>query len=156
MWLPRWLQAVAGVAIPWGIWIYFMGAASFVQHTHPRTAWYSAEEEWSFYHVQLRSSTHMLLPWQLGRILHNIMDHPAHHIDPTIPLYELPATQKALELQTPEHSVVVRLTWHEYLRICRTCKLYEYQRHCWLDFDGRPTTETGLHQLAALEDSTPG
>jgi omega-6 fatty acid desaturase (delta-12 desaturase) len=123
------------------------GAASFVQHTHPRTAWYDREDEWSFYHVQLRSSTHAVLPWPLGPMLHNIMDHPAHHIDPTIPLYELPASQKLLEERAPEHSVVVPLTVREYLRICRVCKLYDYRRHCWLDFDGNPTTAEGLHGL---------
>jgi acyl-lipid omega-6 desaturase (Delta-12 desaturase) len=145
--LPRWLHAGIAVLGPWIAWIFFMGVASFVQHTHPRTAWYEDPEEWSFYHVQLRSSTHTVLPWPLGRLLHNIMDHPAHHIDPTIPLYELPASQKLLEDRAPEHSVIVNLTPWEYLRICRICKLYDYRRHCWTDFEGRPTTPTGLHTL---------
>jgi acyl-lipid omega-6 desaturase (Delta-12 desaturase) len=147
MMLPRWLYPVAAVVLPWAAWLGFMGIASFVQHTHPRTAWYDREDEWSFYHVQLRSSTHAVLPWPLGALLHNIMDHPAHHIDPTIPLYELPASQKSLEERAPEHSVVVPLSLSEYLRICRVCKLYDYRRHRWLDFDGNPTTEEGLHQL---------
>jgi omega-6 fatty acid desaturase (delta-12 desaturase) len=149
--LPRWLLPVAAVVLPWMMWIWFMGVASFVQHTHPRTAWYDNEEEWSFYHVQLRSSTHVVLPWPVGAILHNIMDHPAHHIDPTIPLYELPASQKLLEERTPEHSVVVRFTLLEYLRICRVCKLYDYRRHCWLDFAGNPTTEEGLQGQVSRE-----
>ena len=101
-----------------------MGVASFVQHTHPRTAWYDDEREWSFYHVQLRSSTHVLLPWPLGPILHNIMDHPAHHLDPAIPLYQLPASQQELEREAPAHSVIVRLTLREYFRICRTCNSF--------------------------------
>jgi omega-6 fatty acid desaturase (delta-12 desaturase) len=125
--------------------MYFMGVTTFVQHTHPRAAWYDDEDEWQFYHVQLRSSTHMVLPGPLAAVLHNIMDHPAHHIDPTIPLYELPESQSLLEREAPEDSIVVPLTWREYLRICRSCKLYDYRRHCWLDFDGRPTTEMGLN-----------
>lgn len=144
--LPRWVHPLLSVLLPWVMWISFMGVASFVQHTHPRTAWYDNEDEWSFYHVQLRSSTHMLLPWPLGALLHNIMDHPAHHLDPTIPLYELPGSQKLLEERAPEHSVVVTLTLLEYLRICRSCKLYDYRRHCWMDFAGRPTTAVGLHE----------
>src|SRR5207247_1612220 len=106
--LPRWLYAVLGVVFPWTAWIWFMGFVSFIQHTHPRTAWYDNLEEWSFYHVQLRSSTHVVFPWPIERLLNNIMDHPAHHIDPTIPLYELPASQRLLEEQAPEHSVVVK------------------------------------------------
>jgi omega-6 fatty acid desaturase (delta-12 desaturase) len=149
--VPRWLQAVCGATLPWLSWIGFMGVASFVQHTHPRTAWYDNIEEWSFYHVQLKSSTHMVLPQPIGWILHNIMDHPAHHIDPTIPLYELPASQRLLEERTPEHSIVIPLTPWEFFRICRLCKLYDYRRHCWTDFDGNPTTPEGLHQRTTSE-----
>jgi omega-6 fatty acid desaturase (delta-12 desaturase) len=146
--LSRWLYVTVAVTLPWIIWIYFMGVASFVQHTHPRTAWYDNDAEWAFYHVQLCSTTHMVLPSALGRMLHNIMDHPAHHIDPTIPLYELPASQKMLEDRAPRDSIVVPLSWREYKRICCICKLYDYRRHCWLDFNGRPTTNAGLPQPA--------
>jgi omega-6 fatty acid desaturase (delta-12 desaturase) len=138
--LPRKLYALAAVALPWMIWIYFMGTASFVQHTHPRTIWYDKESDWDFHDVQLTSSTHMILPWPLERILHNIMDHAAHHIDARIPLYELPASQRLLEQQAPEHTVVQRLTLREYFRICRECKLYDYKQHRWLNFQGSPTT----------------
>lgn len=129
------------VVLPWMAWMYFMGVVTFVQHTHPRTVWYDDPDEWSFYHVQLCSSTHMVLPSVIDYLLHNITHHPAHHIDPTIPLYELPASQRLLEEAAPEHSVVIPFTLAEYLRICRACKLYDYRRHCWLDFDGRPTSE---------------
>jgi acyl-lipid omega-6 desaturase (Delta-12 desaturase) len=138
-----WIHAGV-VVIPWLAWMYFMGVASFVQHTHPRTVWYDNPDEWNFYHVQLCSSTHMVLPPAVDFLLHNIMHHPAHHIDPTIPLYELPASQQSLEEYAPEHSVVVPFTLREYLSICRDCKLYDYRRHCWLDFDGRPTTEPAI------------
>lgn len=150
--VPDGIYAVAAILTPWFVWIYCMGVVSFVQHTHPMTAWYDREDEWRYYHVQLRSTTHMLLPWPAGAILHNIMDHPAHHIDPSIPLYALPAAQRILEQQAADHSVVSKLTWSEYLRICRTCKLYDYQRHRWLDFEGHPTTET--HELAVCR-ATP-
>jgi omega-6 fatty acid desaturase (delta-12 desaturase) len=138
--LSRWFFAAAVVMLPWASWIYFMGVFSFVQHTHPETAWYDDPGEWEFYRVQLSSSTHMIPPWPLGEILHHTMDHAAHHIDPTLSLDHLPAGQKLLEHQAPSHSVVRRLTWREYLRVCRTCKLYDYRRHRWLSFDGVPTT----------------
>ena len=68
------------------------------------------------------------------------MDHAAHHIDPRIPLYELPESQQMLEEQAPDHTIVQRLTWRKYLRICRECKLYDYRGRQWLDFEGSPTT----------------
>lgn len=151
LFLPRLPYALLVVGLPWAMWLWFMGVVSFIQHTHPRTAWYDNEQEWSFYHVQLRSTTHVVFPWPIERLLNNIMDHPAHHIDPTIPLYELPESQRLLEQRAPEHSVVVHY-WSpaEYVRTCRACKLYDYRRHCWLDFAGRPTTPAGLHGRPAV------
>src|SRR5262249_33749310 len=104
--LPRWFYAGFSVLVTWTSWIWFMGFMSFVQHTHPRMAWYDDEAEWSFYHVQLRSTAHVRFPWPIERLLNNIMDHPAHHLDPTIPLYNLPKSQKLLEELTTTHSVV--------------------------------------------------
>jgi omega-6 fatty acid desaturase (delta-12 desaturase) len=153
--LPRWGLVLLAVLVPWWVWMSFQGVASYIQHTHPRTAWYDNEDEWSFYHVQLRSTTHVVFPWPIERLLNNIMDHPAHHIDPTIPLYELPASQKMLEQRAPQHSVVVYYwTPWEYLRTCRTCKLYDYRRHCWLDFAGNPTTAEGLNGQRAPGGAT--
>jgi omega-6 fatty acid desaturase (delta-12 desaturase) len=145
--LPREVFAVGAVVIPWTSWIWFMGFTSFIQHTHPRMAWYDDEAEWSFYHVQLKSTAHVVFPWPVERLLHNIMDHPAHHLDPTIPLYRLPASQRLLEQTTPEHAMVVRWTPLEYIRTCAACKLYDFERHCWTDFAGVPTTPCNLPDL---------
>jgi omega-6 fatty acid desaturase (delta-12 desaturase) len=145
--LPRPVYTTLAVVLPWVIWIWFMGFVSFIQHTHPRMAWYDNEEEWTFYHVQLKSTAHVVFPWPIERLLNNIMDHPAHHLDPQIPLYNLPQSQKLLEETTPEHAVVVRWTPLEYFRICAACKLYDFDRHCWTDFQGRPTTPCNLPAL---------
>jgi omega-6 fatty acid desaturase (delta-12 desaturase) len=142
-WRAVW-HAAAGVTIPFGLWIWFMGFVSFIQHTHPRCAWYADEREWSFYTVQLKSTTHVKFPWPIEPLLNNIMDHPAHHLDPTIPLYRLPQSQRLLEETAPEHSVVIHWTPWEYLRTCAACKLYDFERHCWTDFDGNPTSALNL------------
>jgi omega-6 fatty acid desaturase (delta-12 desaturase) len=157
--LPRPLLAAVCVIAPWMTWIWFMGFVSFVQHTHPRMAWYNSEEEWSFYHVQMRSTAHVVFPWPVERLLHNIMDHPAHHIDPTIPLYELPRSQRELERSAPDHAVIIRWTPLDYFRTCAACKLYDFERGCWTDFDGVPTTpplnERRPH-FAAGQTTRPG
>jgi omega-6 fatty acid desaturase (delta-12 desaturase) len=145
--LARPVYTCIAVLVPWTSWLWFMGFTSYVQHTHPRCAWYDNEAEWSFYHVQLKSTTHVVFPWPIERLLNNIMDHPAHHLDPVIPLYNLPQSQKLLEQTTPEHAVVVRWTPMEYLRTCAACKLYDFRRHCWTDFTGRPTTPCNLPDL---------
>lgn len=151
--VPPVVHAGLGVAIPWLLWIWFMGFVSFIQHTHPRMAWYDREDEWSFYHVQLKSTAHVVFPWPVGMILHNIMEHTAHHLDPSIPLYELPRSQKQLEESCPEHAVVIRWTLWDYFRTCAACKLYDFRRHCWTDFAGVPTTPTGLPGLPRYESN---
>jgi omega-6 fatty acid desaturase (delta-12 desaturase) len=151
----RALYAGVAVATPFLLWIWFMGFVSFLQHTHPRMAWYDDETEWSFYHVQLRSTAHVVFPWPIERILHNIMDHPAHHLDTQIPPYKLPRSQKALEEAAPEHAVVIRWTPADYLRTCAACKLYDFDRHCWTDFAGAATTPCNLPGLHAEEGCPP-
>jgi omega-6 fatty acid desaturase (delta-12 desaturase) len=120
---------------------------SYIQHTHPLCAWYDDEDEWTFHHVQLKSSTHIVFPWPIEPMLNNIMDHAAHHLDPSIPLYNLPQSQKLLEETAADHAVVIRWSFGEYLRTTAACKLYDFDRHCWTDFDGNPTSPLNLPTL---------
>lgn len=148
LFLPPLAYAFFDVILPWVLWVQFMGFISFIQHTHPRLAWYDDPKEWSFYHAQLKSSTHVVFPFPIERMLNNIMDHAAHHIDPAIPLYHLPKSQRLLEESCEEHAVVVRWSPGQYWEACRVCKLYDFERHCWTDFEGHATSETGLPDLA--------
>jgi acyl-lipid omega-6 desaturase (Delta-12 desaturase) len=142
--LPRWLITVSAVVLPWATWVWFGGVLTYLQHTHPRVPWYDDAGEWDFYDAQVRTSVRLTLPRWIERLSLSVLEHPAHHVDPAVSPHQLPAGQKALEACAPE-AVVVRLTLREYLRICRTCKLYDYRRHCWLDFAGNPTTPEGLN-----------
>ncbi len=152
--VPPLPHAFMEVIVPWAFWVQFMGFISFVQHTHPRLAWYDDPREWSFYHVQLKSSTHVVFPFPMERIIHNAMDHAAHHLDPGIPLYHLPQSQRLLEESCEEHAAVIRWSPWQYWELCRVCKLYDFQRHCWTDFEGNVTSETGLTGLA-FKDAKP-
>ena len=80
----------------------------------------------------------VLLPFGLGRVLNNIMEHPAHHVDARIPLYKLEAASRALAI--PEQ-IVEPLSLSAVKRCVTRCKLYDFDRQRWTDFDGRPTTE---------------
>lgn len=148
LFLPPLGYAFFDVIVPWLFWVQFMGFVTFIQHTHPRLAWYDDPKEWTFYHVQLKSSTHVVFPYPIERLLNNIMDHAAHHIDPAIPLYHLPESQRLLEQTCAEHAAVIRWSPWQYLELCRACKLYDFERHCWTDFEGRVTSDTGLPTLA--------
>ena len=147
--------AISQVTFAWFLWVQFMGFVSYIQHTHPQLAWYDDPKEWSFYHVQLKSSTHVVFPHPIERLMNNIMDHAAHHIDPAIPLYHLPQSQRLLEQSCEEHAAVIPWSPRQYLELCRVCKLYDFQRHCWTDFEGNVTSQTGLSDLVFPAGKVP-
>jgi 3',5'-cyclic AMP phosphodiesterase CpdA len=62
-----------------------MGFVVFQHHTHPKVPWYGNEDDWTFYAGQVQSVVHVELPRPIELILHNIMEHTAHHVDPRIP-----------------------------------------------------------------------
>jgi acyl-lipid omega-6 desaturase (Delta-12 desaturase) len=88
----------------------------------------------------VRSTVHLTLPFGLSRLTNNILEHTAHHVDPRVPLYNLPEVQSRLEATYPEEIAVERLTPGYVLRILRTCRLYDYERRQWLDYDGTPSS----------------
>ena len=64
------------------------------------------------------------------------MEHTAHHVDMSVPLYNLKAAQNRLEELMPNRIVVQSFSWQWYFDVARTCKLYDFEKKTWLDFDG--------------------
>ena len=83
---------------------------------------------------------HIELPRPVELVLHNIMEHTAHHADPRVPLYNLEQAQKNLEAAYGDNIVVVPFTLGGLFKTLRTCRLFDYENHRWLDWDGTPTT----------------
>src|SRR4029079_17404395 len=75
------LAAVAalGVAVPFLAFTWLMGFATFQHHTHPRVLWYDDESEWSYFRSQVQGTVHVEFPRWVELLLHNIMEHTAHH-----------------------------------------------------------------------------
>ena len=76
----------------------------------------------------------------IGSLLHHIMEHTAHHVDMSIPLYRLKGAQRLLEEALPARITVQRFSWRWYFSTARKCKLYDFDRQCWTDFEGRQTS----------------
>jgi acyl-lipid omega-6 desaturase (Delta-12 desaturase) len=126
---------IEAVVVPFLIWHWMFGFLIFLHHAHPRVRWYEEEHEWSFEKVQLEGTVHILFPFPINLILHNIMEHPAHHIDPKVPLYNLVSAEKQLE-EAYGSDVIVERWSVKYLRnILATCQLYDYKSHQWVPFE---------------------
>jgi omega-6 fatty acid desaturase (delta-12 desaturase) len=132
-----------GFAVPYLVWNWSMGLTVFLQHTHFAVPWFRNRKEAArFGGRQEELTIHVKYPRWYGLLSHDIMEHPAHHINPLIPFHRLHAAQmKLLELLGDE--AVVETVGLRYIRaLVRRCKLYDYDRQEWTDFSGRTTGHT--------------
>ena len=147
------------VAVPFLTFTWLIGFATFQHHTHPRVRWYADAEEWSFYRSQVQGTVHVVFPRWIEVLLHNIMEHTAHHVDTKVPLYNLTGAQRQLEATFGEEVITEPFSFAGLRRTFSSCCLYDFGTHRWLDFDGRPTTDarpfvgasSTSHHLTAVE-----
>jgi acyl-lipid omega-6 desaturase (Delta-12 desaturase) len=132
---------VLGLFVPWLVFHWLFGIVTLQHHTHPRARWFKTRDEWSFYEGQVANTVHVVFPRIIEFLLHNITVHGAHHIDPKVSLHNLPGTQLQLEQAVGLDVILERWSLTTHRRLMRSCKLYDYERHCWLDFDCRSTTD---------------
>lgn len=136
---PLWASIVLGWVIPFAVWNYIMALTIYIQHTHPSVPWFSDEETWTSYDGNIRGSTHVELPVVVAPLWNMVLGHTAHHVMPSIPIYKLPRAQKRLLARYGDDIAQVKLWPSTYLAITRACKLFDFERMCWTDFEGRPT-----------------
>jgi acyl-lipid omega-6 desaturase (Delta-12 desaturase) len=141
-WLILWVQVV-----PFAIVMWITGFLTYLHHTHPQIAWFKDADEWSFYIGQVLSTTHTRFPTPLGTVLHNIMEHTAHHVDPRIPLYHLPTAQADLKATFHDDVLDQPITPRNFFYRQRVCQLYDYQNHRWLNYRGEFTSSRTFHSL---------
>jgi omega-6 fatty acid desaturase (delta-12 desaturase) len=139
-----WLLLALGVIVPFALWNVVMGFVVFVHHTHPAIAWFQARHEWQRYRAYLTATVHVRFPFGIDRLLHNIMEHNAHHLNPRIPMYSLRKAQRLLSERFDNQYQVYRMNWRSYRECVRSCKLYDYANHAWLDFKGQVTSRVQL------------
>lgn len=133
------LAILFAVIWPFAVWNWLMSWALLVQHTHPGVPWFDDERLWRDAQAKTSTTIHVIAPGPLNRLLHHIMEHTAHHLDVTVPCYNLATAQTELERQCPD-LVIERWTPKGFLQHLRICKLYDYTRRQWLDFAGNPTS----------------
>jgi omega-6 fatty acid desaturase (delta-12 desaturase) len=136
-----WLVMLLGWLIPFVVWNYLMALSIFLQHNHPKVPWFDDRNEWSFYGGNIRGTAHVDLPFDFLPLFKWVMLHHAHHALPSIPGYKLNEAQAKLIEAYGDDVVRYRFSVGEYRDIYRKCKLFDYDRKQWLDFDGKPTAE---------------
>lgn len=139
-----------GFVVPFLFWCSMIGFVVYVHHTHTRVTWYDDKATWTRSSPFVTTTVHLTFPLRIGALMHHIMEHTAHHLDMSVPLYRLKEAQKMLEDMLPGRIVIQQFSWRWYFDTARKCKLYDFTRRCWTDFSGRATSEpqTALPQAA--------
>jgi len=132
---------VLAMVIPFLVFTWLVGYVSFLNHTHPRVPWFANAAEWSFRTGQVRCSVRMAVPLWLVFFITDLGLHAAHHIEPRIPIWKLGKAQRHFAAALRD-AVFERWSIPVQAAIFARCKLYDYKSHRWLDFAGRPTTDS--------------
>lgn len=146
------VNMLLGMLIPFLVFNWLVGYVSFLNHTHPRVAWFAKAEEWSFRTGQVQCSVHMAVPRWLIFFITDLGLHAAHHIEPRIPIWKLDKAQRHFAL-TLGNAVFERWSVRVQAAIFSQCKLYDYDNHVWLDFAGKPTTERIIQPPISVPES---
>jgi acyl-lipid omega-6 desaturase (Delta-12 desaturase) len=140
--LTWWEPALYALCIPFLAWNVLMSFVIYLHHTHPEVVWFKDMAEWDAKRAPLECTVHVIFPGPINVIFHRIMEHTAHHIRPSIPLYHLKEAQATLEALHGARIVNLKWSIKNHVDIVARCKLYDYDNHCWLDFNGKPTTNS--------------
>lgn len=133
-----WQVLLLGFGVPLVFWFHMMGFVIYGHHTHVKVKWHDDKAAWQRAQPFVSTTVHLTFPRQTGALVHHIMEHTAHHVDMSIPLYRLKDAQALLEHLLPGRIIVQRFSWKWYFDTARACKLYDFSRQCWTDFQGHP------------------
>jgi acyl-lipid omega-6 desaturase (Delta-12 desaturase) len=129
-----------GFVLPMFVFEIHDGFALYVQHTDPRIAWFNDAVDRNGEGRTELLSVHLRVPRLMGWFYHDTFAHPVHHLHPKIPCYRVFEAQTRLDERLGAAAVVSPFNLRWLLDTMRRCKLYDWDRRQWLDFDGRPTT----------------
>ena len=127
-----------GWLLPLCVHCAMSGASLYLMHNNRRIPWFREGQDRSGFPPE-RCSTHLVLPKVISKLVNNVYSHAAHHAHPGIPCYHLYEAQLHLNKLLGKRAVVETMSLRNILATMRACKLYDYDNHQWLDFDGKPT-----------------
>jgi omega-6 fatty acid desaturase (delta-12 desaturase) len=138
------LTLVMGLVVPFFFWVSMIGFVVYVHHTHVDVSWHEERTGWSKAAPFVSTTVHLTFPWHVGAMMHHIMEHTAHHLDMSIPLYKLKQAQSKLEELLPGRIVVQPFSWKWYFQTARDCKLYDFKTDSWTRYDGTVTSPRAM------------
>lgn len=130
-----------GSIVPMIVFATLVGGSLYMMHTNRRVPWFKGELDRKGDAAVEYCSTHLTLPPLLSKLVHHVFAHSVHHAHPSVPCYRTPEAQKRLDELLGTSAVKEPMTLGGTLATLKACKLYDFEKHQWLDFNGTPTTE---------------
>lgn len=128
------MGVIAAVGLPFIVFNYFIALFVYLHHTHPEVPFFDHRAEWSNTIGQVYCS----IVWRCSKLsellVHNIMIHIPHHVEPRIPFYRLKAAYADLQREYGEYLHEYRFRWRTVWTIFRRCKLYDFESKTWYSF----------------------
>ncbi|MES2069221.1 MAG: fatty acid desaturase [Pseudomonadota bacterium] len=131
-----------GFVLPFFLFQSVLAASLYINHTHPDIPWFDQSSALQAKVQPEYMTVHLRFPKWFATLVHHFYEHPAHHAYPAIPCYQLWAAQARMNQMLGARAVVVDFSLAALAEIFNKCKLYDYENHCWLSFEGTPTTPT--------------
>lgn len=128
------------IAVPWFGFMTIIGWTVYVHHISPEIKWWP-RNEWDSYKGQIEGTTILEInPVVNYLFFHNIFIHVPHHVDMRIPCYNLVKAGDALANEFPEIKKQ-KFKFRDYVKNVKACKLYDYENHNWMKYDGSITSK---------------
>ncbi|PKY09879.1 fatty acid desaturase [Acidithiobacillus marinus] len=154
-WMAGPMGFIAAVLLPFLVFNYYIALFVFLHHTHPDIPFFMEKEEWSQSIGQLYCSSVVRCSKISEKLIHNILIHAPHHVDPRIPYYHLEAAYADLRAAYGQYIHEIRFSFKEVRHIFRSCKLYDYESRQWMSFrSGRSWIEQKASALSAAANPT--
>jgi omega-6 fatty acid desaturase (delta-12 desaturase) len=128
---------LCGFVLPYTIWFTTFSMTAFLQHTNPQLRWYP--DVASMASPSESTSVHVGIPHWMNHVTHYVLEHPVHHVSAMIPHYHLKQAQAALAGAVAPNIISMRFNYNNLRDVLRRCRLYDYDAHAWLDFNGEVT-----------------
>ena len=128
---------ICGFVLPYTIWFTTFAMTAFLQHTNPQLRWYRNVA--SMASPPESTAVHVGIPALDEPHTHYVLEHPVHHVSAMIPHYHLKQAQTALAGMVEPHIITMPFTVGNMRDVLRRCRLYDYDAHAWLDFNGQVT-----------------
>ena len=125
---------LAAVVLPFVVFNYYIALFVFLHHTHPDLPFFADKEDWSPALGQLYCSTIVRCSRVSEMLIHNILIHTPHHVDPRIPFYHLKDAYVDLHGQYGQYIHEMRFSFRAVWQIFAECQLYDYEQQRWLRF----------------------